>query len=92
MFFQKHSKRTSWILQFWFKKLLLFISNKFKNKSTNDKKKKILYVGSRLKYKNFDNLLKALSLNNGLPEDFKLICFGEESLSIKEKYLIENLK
>ena len=25
-------------------------------------------------------------------EDFKLICFGEESLSIKEKYLIEKLK
>lgn len=63
------------------------------NLQIRQKKEKILlYVGSRLKYKNFDNLLKALSLNNGLVEDFKLICFGEESLSIKEKYLIENLK
>ena len=58
-------------------------------KSYKKKEKILLYVGSRLKYKNFDNLLKAISLNNGF---FKLICFGEESLSIKEKYLIENLK
>ena len=63
------------------------------NLQIRQKKEKILlYVGSRLKYKNFDNLLKALSLSNSLLEDFKLICFGEESLSIKEKYLIEELK
>ncbi len=63
------------------------------NISIKEKKNKfLLYVGSRLKYKNFDNLLKALSLNNDILEEFKLICFGDELLSKKEKFLIEELK
>ena len=45
-----------------------------------------------MKYKNFENLLKALSLNNNILEEFKLICFGDELLSKKEKFLIEELK
>ena len=62
------------------------------NISIKEKNKFLLYVGSRLKYKNFDNLLKALSLNNDILEEFKLICFGDELLSKKEKFLIEELK
>ena len=63
------------------------------NISIKEKKNKLLlYVGSRLKYKNFENLLKALSLNNNILEEFKLICFGDELLSKKEKFLIEELK
>ncbi len=58
----------------------------------NKKKKIILYVGSRLKYKNFENLLNALSLNINILEDFKLICFGEEKLSKKEQYLVKKFK
>jgi glycosyltransferase involved in cell wall biosynthesis len=61
--------------------------------SIQDKKEKILlYVGSRLKYKNFENLLKAFSLNKNVLEDFKLICLGEESISNREMFLIEDLK
>ena len=52
----------------------------------------LLYVGSRLKYKNFKNLLKALSLNKNILEDFKLICFGDELLTNEEKFLIEEFK
>lgn len=52
----------------------------------------LLYVGSRLKYKNFENLLKALSLNKNILEDFKLICFGNELLTNEEKFLIEEFK
>ena len=53
-----------------------------------NKDKILLYVGSRLKYKNFENLLKALSLNLDILQDFKLICFGIETLSKREKFLI----
>lgn len=57
-----------------------------------DKKKYLLYVGSRLKYKNFENLLKALSINKQILNDFQLICFGEEIISPLEKSLIKNLE
>jgi len=56
------------------------------------KEKILLYVGSRLKYKNFENLLEALSFNAYILEDFKLICFGTERLSKREEYLIEKYK
>ena len=55
------------------------------------KKKYLLYVGSRLKYKNFDNLLRALSINKQILQDYQLICFGEEKVSPYEKKLIKNL-
>tara|TARA_B100000686_G_scaffold348727_1_gene440484 strand:+ start:179 stop:1273 length:1095 start_codon:yes stop_codon:yes gene_type:complete len=53
------------------------------------KKKNLLFVGSRKKYKNFDKLLEAFSLNPQILNDFKLICFGEEKLSKEENYLLE---
>ena len=56
-----------------------------------NKEKYLLYVGSRLKYKNFENLLKALSINKQILEDFKLVCFGEEKITPLEKDLIESL-
>ena len=55
------------------------------------KKKYLLYVGSRLKYKNFDNLLRALSINKQILQDYQLICFGEEKANSYEKELIKNL-
>lgn len=57
----------------------------------HNKHKYLLYVGSRLKYKNFDNLLRALSINKQILEDFKLICFGEERINPIEKELIKKL-
>ena len=63
------------------------------NLTVKKKKEKILlYVGSRLKYKNFENLLEALSYNKSILHDFKLVCFGAEKLSKREKYLIESLQ
>ena len=56
-----------------------------------NKEKYLLYVGSRLKYKNFDNLLKALSINKQILDDFTLICFGDEPINDSEKNLIKNL-
>ena len=56
-----------------------------------DKKKYLLYVGSRLKYKNFENLLRALSINKQILDDFQLICFGEEKINQLEKDLIKSL-
>lgn len=57
-----------------------------------DKKKYLLYVGNRSKYKNFENLLIALSINKQILQDFKLICFGEEVITPFEINLIKKLK
>ncbi len=54
-----------------------------------DKNRNLLFVGSRKKYKNFEKLLEAFSLNLQVLKDFNLICFGEEDISVEEKYLIE---
>ena len=67
--------------------------NEEKNQKINFNKKKILlYVGSRLKYKNFENLLKALSINKKILDEFQLVCFGEEKKNVVEKKLINNLQ
>ncbi|MDC3125916.1 glycosyltransferase family 4 protein, partial [Candidatus Pelagibacter sp.] len=50
-----------------------------------------LYVGSRKKYKNFEIILKALSLNKEVLEDYKLICFGNENFEFNELRLMEKL-
>tara|TARA_B100001093_G_scaffold515033_1_gene590424 strand:- start:1516 stop:2601 length:1086 start_codon:yes stop_codon:yes gene_type:complete len=61
-----------------------------KNFEINDKKDNILlFVGSRLKYKNFEKLLEAFSLKKEILYDFKLVCFGSEKVSDKEKFLIK---
>jgi glycosyltransferase involved in cell wall biosynthesis len=59
------------------------------NFQIKDKKDNILlFVGSRLKYKNFEKLLQAFSLKKEILEDFKLVCFGSEKINLKEKFLI----
>ena len=57
-----------------------------------EKKKYLLYVGSRLKYKNFENLLNALSIEKKILEDFQLVCFGQEKITPFEINLIDKLK
>ena len=71
---------------------------KIKPKKINIKKKFILYVGNRLGYKNFENLVKAYNLNNKIKKNFDLIAFGGEKISnvelikYKNKYnKIENI-
>jgi glycosyltransferase involved in cell wall biosynthesis len=52
----------------------------------------ILYVGERKRYKNFLNLLKAISIKKNINNDFKLICFGGGSLTKNEQEIIADLK
>ena len=54
----------------------------------------ILYVGTRWKYKNFENLLKAISLSNYLKKNFKLVAFGGGKFNKNEENLLKkyNLK
>ena len=52
----------------------------------------MLYVGSRKKYKNFLNVLNALSLDKKILKDFDLICFGSEVLSKEEESEINKLE
>ena len=54
-------------------------------------KKFFLYVGSRWKYKNFNQLLYVLNYNKKLHKEFDLITFGGGKLTLSEKKLIEKL-
>ena len=57
-----------------------------------EKKKYILFVGSRSKYKNFDNLLIAFSKSQYLNKNYKLLAFGGTKFTSNEIELIQNLK
>ena len=52
----------------------------------------LLYVGDRKRYKNFKNLIIALSIKENILNDFKLICFGGGKFSNTEKILFKNYK
>ena len=54
-------------------------------------KKFFLYVGSRWKYKNFNQLLYVLNYNKNLHNEFDLITFGGGKLTHDEKKLIKKL-
>ena len=51
----------------------------------------LLYVGSRNKYKNFINLVKAYSISRNLKKDFKIICFGGGKFNKDELNLFKEL-
>ncbi len=57
-----------------------------------NKKNYLLFVGSRSKYKNFNNLLIAFSKSLYLKNNYKLIVFGEKKFSEEESFLIKKLK
>tara|TARA_B100000035_G_C21002048_1_gene555435 strand:- start:640 stop:1707 length:1068 start_codon:yes stop_codon:yes gene_type:complete len=59
--------------------------------SKKTKKKYILFVGSRSKYKNFDNLLIAFSRSQYLKKNYKLIAFGGTKFTSNEIELMKNL-
>ncbi len=44
----------------------------------------LLFVGSRKRYKNFNNFIRGYSLSTSLKKDFKLVCFGGEKFDAKE--------
>ena len=66
--------------------------NKYNLKNFKNIKPYLLYVGSRKKYKNFLNVLSALSLDKKILKDFDLICFGSEVLSKEEESKISKLE
>ncbi len=58
----------------------------------NDSKDKfILYVGSRVGYKNFKNLAIAFAKNKEIKNRFKLIAFGGGAFSAKEKTFFKEI-
>jgi glycosyltransferase involved in cell wall biosynthesis len=52
----------------------------------------ILFVGSRGRYKNFINFIKAYSRSKYLIKNFKVVCFGVEKFSYNEIELFNKLK
>lgn len=51
----------------------------------------LLYVGSRRGYKNFEGMLRAISINNDLKRDFDVVAFGGGQFTSKENELILRL-
>ena len=74
-----------------------YLATDFSNLEENKNLKNIvgskyfLFVGSRWKYKNFSNLLKAMSINKKIQKDLKLVLFGGGSLKKEEINLINEL-
>ncbi len=71
----------------------LGIKNFKKIKKKEKKKKFILYVGDRGRYKNFFNLISAFNKSKFLKKNFQIICFGggqfkKEEIKIFEKFKI----
>ena len=56
------------------------------------KEKYILFVGSRRRYKNFNNFIKAYAKSKFLMKNFKVVCFGVEKFSYDEIKLFNKLK
>jgi len=67
-------------------------NNKNLSNYSNFNKKFLLFVGSRGRYKNFINFVKAFSKSEILKKDFFIICFGGGSFSIDEKKLFHELQ
>ncbi len=61
-------------------------------KSLNLQKKlqnKLLFVGSRRGYKNFEGLIKAFSISKFLKNNFQIIAYGGEKFNIDDKKILE---
>jgi glycosyltransferase involved in cell wall biosynthesis len=50
----------------------------------------VLYVGSRVNYKNFRGLLAAYAASGSIRSDFFLLCFGGGDFSVTERQAISN--
>lgn len=71
---------------------VIHLGTEKKVKKTNfNKKKIILFVGPRIGYKNFINLLQAFAKSNYLKTNFKIVCFGGGKPNFEEMRLIEKL-
>ena len=68
----------------------LIINNEYLNPSI--KKPYLIFIGSRKKYKNFTSLLKCISISEKIKNNFDLVIFGGEKISLQEKKIINDLK
>ena len=69
----------------------LGVRQKFEKKFNYIDKPYILFVGTRWKYKNFFSLLKTLSNQKKILNDFKVVLFGGGELTKDEQIKIKNL-
>lgn len=51
----------------------------------------ILYVGARSGYKNFEGLLRAVSIDPEMARDFEIVAFGGKPFSVAERALISTM-
>lgn len=68
----------------------LTINNEYLNPKI--KKPYLIFIGSRKKYKNFTSLLKCISISEKIKNNFDLVIFGGEKISLQEKKIINDLK
>ncbi|MDA7733634.1 glycosyltransferase family 4 protein [Candidatus Pelagibacter sp.] len=72
-----------------------YLASSLKKKTFSIKKKEfencLLFIGSRSGYKNFDNFIKAYARSKILKKDFKILAYGGEKVSKKEKELLLSL-
>ena len=71
---------------------VIYLGVEKNKKLKSDKKKYILFVGSRNKYKNFKNFIIAYSQSNYLIKNYKVLCFGSKNFNLEEIQLIKKLK
>ena len=69
----------------------VFLGTDTTNSYIEKKEKYILYVGDRKGYKNFESIVKAFGNSSFLKKDYKLICFGGEKFSSKEKLYFDKI-
>lgn len=72
---------------------VIYLASSFKKKINLERKldNKLLFIGSRLGYKNFENLIKAYSSSDFIKKNFQIIAYGGERFnSFDKKILNEN--
>ena len=71
---------------------VIYLGTDVKKSNSKEKRKKfILHVGDRGRYKNFKNFIYAFSLSRYLKENYKIVCFGGSSQTFSEKKLFKKL-
>ena len=69
---------------------VIYLGTKKKKFGIKKKKKFILFVGSRIKYKNFKKLVQAFASSQYLKKNYKIICFGDNPFGNQELKFFEN--
>ena len=70
---------------------VIYLGAEIPTKSKIKKKNYILFVGSRQRYKNFINFVKAYGRSNFLKRNYDILCFGGGNFTLDEIKLFEDL-